>query len=213
MKWAGWVVLAMIAKAREWSQQVYAHLPALIAKSLIARFEYGHAAGATKTSASPTGVAGENSTQNGLDVWMVNRHLDTARFAHGVEDATLFSETSQPGENGVVASLNAVPTPDRIFQEAYWGEIFVEPETGMVLRTITKSEFQPNDILSSESVRTDYAPLPVDAGSFVVPIRRFKITELVEKDAKTGGKAMKRHRLVTEDFKDFQRSAEAAAIP
>jgi len=98
-------------------------------------------------------------------------------------------------------------------RSGYTGEVFVEPETGMVLRTITTGEFKPNEILSSQTVRTDYAPLPVGAGTLVVPIRRFKITEFVEKDVQTGGKARKRHRFVTEDFKDFQRSKEAAAIP
>jgi hypothetical protein len=281
---------AMVAKARDWSKDVYAHLPALTSKSLIARFEDGHAGATAGMSGSRSGQP--SAAESGLDVRLVNKHLDTARFAHGVEDATLFSETTEPGENGVVAAVNAVLTPEQIFKEAgkagefhflrwqtvngvrlavfsievdkkrshygmayrylstetkftggekstnagggtnssssfevtrvwkrfehrsgYSSEVFVEPGSGMVLRTVTKVEFNPNDILSSETVRTDYAPLPVDSGTLVVPVRRFKITEFVERDAKTGGKATKRHRFVTEDFKDFERPNEVKAVP
>jgi hypothetical protein len=41
------------------------------------------------------GDAGENPAEGGLDIRLVNRHLDVARFVHGVEDATIFSELQQ----------------------------------------------------------------------------------------------------------------------
>jgi hypothetical protein len=92
----------------------------------------------------------------------------------------------------------------------YGGELFIEPDSGAVLRTITEAAFKPDSIFHSETIRTDYAPLLVDGKTLVVPVRRFKITEFVPEDQQTAKKDAVRHSFVTEDFKDFQ-SADATS--
>ena len=258
---------AMLARAREWIANVYAQLPPLSARCLIARFQDGYA------------------EQGGLDVRLINKHLDKARFVHGVEVDTVFTETAEPGENGVTALVEEPLNPNAILQEAmdsrtlrflrwesgdglrlavflfevnkkrthfgltyrattverkargvtemndggvmtstvvnnevsrsfhhragYLGQIFIEPESGIVLRTITQASFKPDSIFHSEMIRTDYAQLTVEGKRLVVPVRRFKITEFVPGDRQTAKKDAVRHNFVIEDFKDFQSAAPA----
>jgi hypothetical protein len=267
---------AMLAKAREWTASVYAQLPPLSARCLIARFQDGYA----EADRGGEGIAAQGGLmQAGLDVRLINKHQDKTRFVHGVEVETVFTETAEPGENGVWALVEEPLSPNAILQEAmdsgtlrflrwesvngvrlavfsfevdkkkthfglayrvvayeslpgpvgietygssttisttvnkpiarsfhhqvgYGGEVFIEPDSGVVLRTITEASFKPDGIFHSETIRTDYAPLPVEGKTLVVPVRRFKITEFVPGDQPK--KDGVRHSFVTEDFKDFQ---------
>jgi hypothetical protein len=281
---------AMLARAREWAAKVYAQLPPLSAQCLIARFQDGYTEAVTTAGAKQ---AKEHSgeaipAQGGLDVRLINKHLDKARFVNGVEVETVFTETAEPGENGVTALVEEPLSPSSILQEAmdsralrflrwesvnglrlavfsfavdkkktqfglayrataverkalgmetyddgatttstvvnnvvsrsfhhrggYGGEVFIEPDSGMVLRTITEAAFKPDDIFHSETIRTDYAPLPVEGKTRVVPVRRFKITEFVPGDRQTAKKDAVRHNFVTEDFKDFQLADATATL-
>jgi len=273
---------AMLAKARDWTAKVYAQLPPLSARCLIARFQDGYAEAVTTAGAKQVNDRGGEAipAQGGLDVRLINKHLDKARFVNGVEVETVFTETAEPGENGVSALVEEPLSPNAILQEAmdsrglqflrwesvnglrlavfsfevdkkrtqfglayrattverkalgaetyddgatmtstvvnnmvsrsfqhragYEGEVFIEPESGVVLRTITEAAFKPDSIFHAETIRTDYAPLPVEGKTRVVPVRRFKITEFVPGDRQTAKKDAVRHNFVTEDFKDFQ---------
>jgi hypothetical protein len=208
---------AMLAKAREWTASVYAQLPPLSARCLIARFQDGYA----EADRGGEGIAAQGGLmQAGLDVRLINKHQDKTRFVHGVEVETVFTETAEPGENGVWALVEEPLSPNAILQEAmdsgtlrflrwesvngvrlaafsfevdkkkthfglayrvvayeslpgpvgietygssttisttvnkriarsfhhqvgYGGEVFIEPDSGVVLRTITEASFKP----------------------------------------------------------------------
>ena len=267
----------MLAKARDWSANIYAQLPPLSARCMIARFQDGYAEADRGGEEIP---AQGGPMQAGLDVRLVNKHLDKAQFVNGVEVGTVFSETTEPGENGVWAQVEEPLSPYSILQEAmdsrtlrflrwesanglrlavfsfevdkkrshfglayrattaeskpvggiktyggslttstfavssvsrsyehrsgYGGKVFVEPDSGVVLRTITEASFKPDGIFHSETIRTDYAPLPIGGKTRAVPVRRFKITEFMPGNRQTAKKDAVRHNFVTEDFKDFQ---------
>jgi len=273
---------AMLAKAREWTANVYAQLPPLSARCLIARFQDGYAEVVPTTGAKQANDRSREAipAQGGLDIRLINKHLDKARFVNGIEVETVFTETTEPGGNGVSALVEEPLSPNAILQEAmdgrglrflrwesvngwrlaafsfevdkkrtqfglayqavsieskpvggietnggavttstvvnnvvsrsfhhragYAGEVFIEPDSGVVLRTITEAAFKPDSIFHSETIRTDYARLPVAGKTLVVPVRRFKITEFVPGDRQTAKQDAVRHNFVTEDFKDFQ---------
>src|SRR6202034_1042275 len=43
----------------------------------------------------------------------------------------------------------------------YHGEIFIDPETGIVVRLNTEAEFKPSDVVHQEDTRVDYGPIQV----------------------------------------------------
>jgi len=92
----------------------------------------------------------------------------------------------------------------------YHGEIFIDPETGTVVRTITMANFKPTDFVHFEAIRTDYAPRPVGGKSLVVPVRSFTIAEVVPNGDSFAAHYSVRHQFVTEDYKDYQLAGATA---
>jgi len=93
----------------------------------------------------------------------------------------------------------------------YRGELFVDPDSGTVVRTITQAEFKPSDFVHYENIRTDYAPMPIGGKSLVVPIRIFTLAEVVPNGDSFAGHYSVRHDLVTQDFKDYQLASPTAS--
>jgi hypothetical protein len=62
---------------------------------------------------------------------------------------------------------------------AYHGEIFVEPDTGIIVRLIVKAELKPTDLVHEEDIRIDYGPVEVGGKPYVVPVRSMILTEVV----------------------------------
>jgi len=92
----------------------------------------------------------------------------------------------------------------------YHGEIFIEPDTGIVVRTITMADFKPSDFVHYENIRTDYASLPVGGKSLVVPVRSFTIAEVVPNGDSFAAHYSVRHQFLTQDYKDYQLAGATA---
>jgi hypothetical protein len=61
----------------------------------------------------------------------------------------------------------------------YKGEIFIDPETGTILRLITEAELKPSDLVHREDIRVDYGQVDVDGKPYIVPVKSFVLTEVV----------------------------------
>jgi tetratricopeptide (TPR) repeat protein len=92
----------------------------------------------------------------------------------------------------------------------YHGELFIDPDSGVVVRTITEAEFKPSDFVHFEDLRVDYAPMPIGGKNMVVPVRSFAITEIVPNGDSFAAHYSVRHDFVTEDYKDYQQAGGAA---
>ena len=86
----------------------------------------------------------------------------------------------------------------------YHGELFLDPASGTVVRTITEAEFKPSDFIHYEDIRTDYAPMPIGGKNLVVPVRTFIVSEVVPNGDSFAAHYSVRHQEVTEDYKDYQ---------
>ena len=53
----------------------------------------------------------------------------------------------------------------------YHGEIYINPETGIVVRLITQAEFKNSEVVHQEDQRIDYDPMQVGDKTLVVPVR------------------------------------------
>lgn len=61
----------------------------------------------------------------------------------------------------------------------YHGELFVDPETGTVVRLIVQAELKPTDFILQEDTRIDYGTVEVGGKSCVVPTRNILLTTMV----------------------------------
>jgi len=81
------------------------------------------------------------------------------------------SMMAQPGGTAVTYKpFSATP--------GYHGELFVDPDTGVILRLNTSAELKPTDIVHQEDIRIDYGPVDVDGKPLVVPLRNYTLVEL-----------------------------------
>jgi hypothetical protein len=86
----------------------------------------------------------------------------------------------------------------------YHGEIFVDPDTGIVVRLITEAEFKSSELVRQEDQRIDYGPETVGDKTLVLPVRSYINTlALPDGDTETGRLNM-RHTLFISEYKNYQ---------
>ncbi|MGB6191477.1 MAG: hypothetical protein WBF42_03340 [Terracidiphilus sp.] len=125
-----------------------------------------------------------------------NDNLSASPFAH-------------PAGNGNLSNVSNW-TPFKA-KSGYHGELFLDPDSGVVLRTILQAEFKPSDFIHSENIRTDYAPMPIGGKSLYVPVRSFTIAEIVPNGDSFATHYSVRHQFITQDYKDFEAAGATTA--
>ncbi len=85
----------------------------------------------------------------------------------------------------------------------YHGEIFIDPDTGIIVRLVTIAEFKNSDVVHQEDQRIDYGPVVVDGKPLVVPVKSVINTEVVPNGDSGAGKYSTRHTLFTAEYKDY----------
>jgi hypothetical protein len=109
---------------------------------------------------------------------------------------------SSPGGRGSLSNVsNWSPFNSK---SGYHGELFVDPDTGIILRTIVEAEFKPSDFVHFENVRVDYAPMPIGGNNLYVPVRTFTVAETVPNGDSYAAQYAVRLQLTTQDYKDIQ---------
>jgi hypothetical protein len=126
-----------------------------------------------------------------------------------------FSKNSGPASTGGSTAKGNLQTVSEWkpfkAQIGYHGELFIDPDTGTVLRTITQADFKPTDFVHSEAIRTDYAPMPIGGKTLVVPVRTFTLAEVVPNGDSFAAKYAVRHSFITQDYKDYQPAGATAS--
>jgi hypothetical protein len=88
----------------------------------------------------------------------------------------------------------------------YHGELFVDPDTGIVVRLVVSTEEKNSDMVHQDDERIDYAPVTVDGKPLVLPVRAVTITEVVPNGEAGAGGFSTRTTLFTSEFKNYQAS-------
>lgn len=86
----------------------------------------------------------------------------------------------------------------------YHGELFIDPDTGTVVRMITQMEPKSSDVVHQEDVRIDYGPVTVGDKSLVLPVRAIAVTNVVVNGEAGAGGYSTRSTLFTSEYKDYQ---------
>jgi hypothetical protein len=125
----------------------------------------------------------------------------------GVATFSSASAGSLNGGSGGGAKGNFQTTTDYKPYKAtvpYHGEVFVDPETGIVVRLVTQADFKSSDVVHQEDQRIDFAPVAVAGKTLVLPIKTIVNTEVVPNGDSGAGKFMLRHTLFTAEYKDYK---------
>ena len=86
----------------------------------------------------------------------------------------------------------------------YHGEIFVDPETGMVMRLIIFEEFKPSEVVHRIDERIDYGPVKTGAETLIAPIKSYINTEVVPNGDSGAASYTTRCTLFTSEYKDYR---------
>jgi hypothetical protein len=114
------------------------------------------------------------------------------------------SASNQPGGNAqgnYMPNANWKPVKTTV---PYHGEIFIDPNTGIVVRLITQADFKSSELVRQEDQRIDYAVETVGGKELVLPVRStIETQELPWGDSIQGRQAL-RHTLFTSTYKNYQ---------
>jgi hypothetical protein len=86
----------------------------------------------------------------------------------------------------------------------YHGQLFVDADTGTVVRLVTIAEFKNSDVVHQEDQRIDYLAVKVGDKDMVLPVRKMLNTEVVPTgESGSAGKYTTRRTMLTSEYKDF----------
>jgi len=86
----------------------------------------------------------------------------------------------------------------------YHGQLFIDAETGIVLRTITIADLKKTDFVHAETLRTDYGATQVAGKALVVPLQTFTVAEIVPNGDSFVAHYAVRHMMVTETWSNYK---------
>jgi len=91
----------------------------------------------------------------------------------------------------------------------YHGELFINAETGIVVRLIQDADFKSTDVVHQEATRIDYGPVTIGDKALVLPVKAFVNTEVVPAGEDESGKYSIRHTLFYSEYKNYQLAGSA----
>jgi hypothetical protein len=133
--------------------------------------------------------------------------IGVARFYTGMDANLVAGQEAAPGGGGgVTGNFQTNTSYNQHFKATvpYHGEIFVDPETGIVVRLITEAEFKASDEVQQDDQRIDYGPVMVGARALVLPVKTV-LNTVVAPNGDTGtAKFTTRTTLFISEYKNYQ---------
>jgi len=86
----------------------------------------------------------------------------------------------------------------------YQGKLFIDPETGIVVRMIVEAELNPSDVVHQVDTRIDFGPVKVRDQMLIVPVETIINTEVVPNGESGAGGYKIRRTLFTSEYKNYQ---------
>jgi hypothetical protein len=155
--------------------------------------------------------------------WETVMFHDLAVFSYSVDkkkshyavDYCCFPQTSQAGEmtmrgtgtgSGAGNYQNSASWKNFKATQPYHGEIFIDPETGVIYRLITEVEFKGSDPVRLENRRIDYGSETIGDKKVIVP--GFVTIDTLEQPFPDlqQGRSIMRHTLFTETYSGYANS-------
>jgi hypothetical protein len=91
----------------------------------------------------------------------------------------------------------------------YHGELFVNLDSGIVVRIIQDADFKSTEVVHQEDTRIDFGPITVGDKTLVLPVKEIVDTEVVPNGEDSAGKFQIRHTLFYTEYKNYQMASAA----
>jgi hypothetical protein len=114
------------------------------------------------------------------------------------------------GEADITPGANMTTTSWKSFIKVvpYHGLLYINPDSGAIVRTVTFAELKPFDFVHSEEVRVEYTTETLGGKSCVVPVRRVTLDETVPGGDTRPESYPVRRRLVTAEYANYGLAAQ-----
>jgi hypothetical protein len=86
----------------------------------------------------------------------------------------------------------------------YHGELFINPDTGIVVRMIIKADLKSDDVVQQMDTRIDYGPVKADDRLLVVPLKTIITTEVIPNGDSGVGRLYTRHTMFISEYRDYR---------
>ena len=126
-----------------------------------------------------------------------------------------FSSAALPGGGGASGNFQTATSWQNYKANdlPYHGEIFINAETGIVVRLDTEGQFKPGEVVHQDDTRVDYAPVKVGDAWAVLPMRSIILTEVVANgDSQEAGGYSLRRTFFTSEYKDYKGNGKFPAL-
>jgi hypothetical protein len=88
--------------------------------------------------------------------------------------------------------------------EGYHGEFFINPDTGLVVRVITRAEMKPTDLVFREDRRIDYGPVIVAGKAYLLPRASITVMIAVPNGDNNNATYIPRHTLFYASYQNYK---------
>jgi len=184
------------------------------ANGLIALLGQGPALSTVLEEAQATGKIGwvRWETVNGHQAAVYSFSVDKKK-SHYAVNYCCFPDSDQAGAMGLRGQTQnggqgnyGVNTTWKPYKATvpYHGEIFVSPDTGVVVRLITEAEFKSSDLVRQEDQRIDYGPATIGGQALILPERSIIDTLTLPFGDSGQARFITRHTIFTTDYKNYQ---------
>jgi hypothetical protein len=110
----------------------------------------------------------------------------------------------QPGMAGnLQAEITWVPYKATV---PYHGELFVDAQSGIVVRLVTEADLKPYDTVHQEDTRIDYGAMMIGGKPMIVPVGIIIDTGVNAGEKDIAGKLIPRRTLFIADYKDYKQA-------
>ena|GEM_PF-1921913 len=141
--------------------------------------------------------------------------IGVARFYSAFDADTVAGDERAPGAGGgAIGNFQTNTSYDQHFKATvpYHGEIFVDPNTGIVVRLITQAEFKVSDEVQQEDLRIDYGPVKVGANAMVLPVKTVLNTVVAPHGDAGAARFTTRRTLFISEYQNYQLDREMAHL-
>jgi len=133
--------------------------------------------------------------------------IGVARFYTAMDANMIAGQEAAPGGGGgATGNFQTNTSYDLHFKATvpYHGEIFVDPNTGIVVRLIVQAEFKASDNVQQEDRRTDYGPVMIGARALVLPVKTVLNTVVAPNGDTGAARFVTRRTLFISEYKNYQ---------
>ncbi|MGA3205870.1 MAG: hypothetical protein ABSF12_25535, partial [Bryobacteraceae bacterium] len=117
--------------------------------------------------------------------------------------------TAPPGGTGMGNYLTNATWRNLKLTVPYHGQVFVDPDSGIIVRLDTEAEFKSSELVRQENQCINYGVVTVGDKPLVLPVRAFIDTLALPYGDDEKGRTVLRHTLFTTDYKNYELAGAA----